>query len=181
MKPVYEEDELEEYRTHLKYSKRHHYGEWDNIVNSEEVLLNPLDGIPYSFIANSPEDVLKFVYRFTDIEVFERYLIEPIEFDSSFELELEEGGKEMDYLPERHYTSVSFNEFSPEGESLETCFYPEQIVDQLHPKHVKVKEDIEYPCAIQWVGNDSFDRAGESKIRLCTIIPLNRTHFIQVL
>jgi hypothetical protein len=174
----YEEDELEEYHTHLKYSKRHHYDEWDNIVNSEEVLLDPLDGIPYSFIANSPEDVLKFVYRFTDIEAFERYLIEPIEGGLIFnEVSPEE---ELVFLPERHYTSVSFNEFSPEDASLETCFYPEQIFNQLHPKHVKVKKNIEYPCAIQWTGNDSFDRAGESKIRLCTIIPLKRTHFIQV-
>lgn len=172
---MFSDESLEDFTEHLKYSSRHHIDKLNDIINSEEVLLNPLDGQSYSFIANSPEDVLKFVYRFTDISVFGGYLIkDPQDIWDN----VDEDPPDYKFLPTRPYTKVNVNEYFDEDRQVETVFYPDQSCEQLDPSEVRVLP-LDYPCAIQWRGEDTFERAGPSTIRLCTVIPLNRTHFIQ--
>lgn len=170
------EERLKEYEEHQKHSARHSREEWNKLINDEDVLLDPLDGTPYSIIANTPDDVWKFVYRFTDQMVFVGYLLEEIlEDDPDFDELLTD---EYTMLPERKYTSINFNPYF--DLPIETVFYPNQMCEQYARNNFRLV-DLPYPCAIQWVGEDDFSFSGAMEKRLLSVIPLtNRsTFFIQ--
>lgn len=173
----FRKEQLEAYREHLRYSSRHPIEELQNTVNNEQVLLDPLDGIAYSFVANGPEDIWRFIYRFKDQMPFVGYLIEELcEGDDGFDEDA------YNMLPERQYVEFRFNPYF--DKPVELVFYPEQVTEQYAKTNFRLKyefDHIEYPCAIQWVGEDSFDFGGGITKRLCSIIPLtNRDkYFIQ--
>lgn len=176
----FQKERLEEYREHLKYSSRHPIEELQNTINNEQVLLDPLDGIAYSFVANGPEDIWRFIYRFKDQMPFVGYLIEELNEDDVGFDQLNDDQYNM--LPERQYVEFRYNEYF--DQPVEMVFYPEQVGEQYARENFRLKYEfnhIEYPCAIQWVGEDTFDFGSGITKRLCSIIPLtNRDkYFIQ--
>ncbi len=167
---------LAEWEERQKYSSRHSVDELNSIVNDDDVLLNPLDGICYSIIANKPDDVWKFIYRFTDQMVFVGYLLEEIlEGEPDFDSLLSD---EYTMLPERKFTSIDFNPYF--DLPVEKVFYPDQMCEQYAKINFRLV-DLPYPCAIQWVGENDFSFSGSVEKRLLSVIPLSNrdTFFVQ--
>lgn len=176
----FQKEQLEAYQEHMRYSSRHPIEALQSVINNEQVLLDPLDGIAYSFVANEPEDIWRFIYRFKDQMPFVGYLIEELKEDDVGFDQLNDD--QYNTLPERQYVEFRYNEYF--DQPVEMVFYPEQVTEQYARENFRLKfefEHIGYPCAIQWIGEDTFDFGGGISKRLCSVIPLtNRDkYFIQ--
>ena len=174
------EQRLKEYQEYKQNSSEHSWDEYLDIINSDEVLLDALDGMQYDFIATCEEDVWKFIERFQDPTHFIGYLIEEV---SEYSEEFIKRGLNSDcydmITPPRKYVTVNTNGFK--DFPVEKVFYPDQVIEQYTRKNFVLSSDWKdaFPCVVSWIGQDSFDFGGSLTKRLVTVVKLNRTHFIQ--